>query len=70
MFFRRAQFAPIPPDSNHPGSGGGMPTPPHSTAPARRPGGRLNLLLTDGGWPSERWAESLPRLLEPMGVSS
>ena len=69
MFFRRAQLAPNPPDSNHPGSGGGTParTP---AAHGHRPGGRLNLLLTDGGWPSERWAETLPRLLEPMGVSS
>lgn len=35
------------------------------------PGGRLNLLLSAAGpvaWRDESWAESLPRLLEPMGV--
>lgn len=31
---------------------------------------RLNLLLTDGGWRDESWADRLPRLLEPMGISS
>ncbi len=31
-------------------------------------GGRLNLLLSHGGWRDEPWADSLPRLLEPMGV--
>lgn len=43
--------------------------PPHpdpSAAPENR--GRLNLLLTDGGWREESWADALPRLLEPMGV--
>lgn len=32
------------------------------------PSQRLNLLLTDGGWRDESWADRLPRLLEPMGV--
>ncbi len=30
--------------------------------------GRLNLLLSSGGWRSEPWVESLPALMEPMGV--
>jgi len=29
---------------------------------------RLNLLLSHADWRPETWAESLPRLLEPMGV--
>lgn len=33
-------------------------------------GGRLNLLLSYGGWQRDSWAEALPRLLEPLGVSS
>ncbi len=32
------------------------------------PGGRLNLLLTSGSWRAEPWVESLPALMEPMGV--
>lgn len=47
-------------------------------APGSRPvrpvgEGRLNLLLSAAGpvaWRDEGWAESLPRLLEPMGVRS
>ena len=31
---------------------------------------RLNLLLTDGGWREESWADRLPQLLEPLGVSA
>ncbi|MFG0256416.1 MAG: hypothetical protein ACF8GE_00770 [Phycisphaerales bacterium JB043] len=34
------------------------------------PAARLNLLLTDGGWRDESWADRLPRLLSPMGVDS
>jgi CheY-like chemotaxis protein len=34
------------------------------------PGGRLNLLLSHGGWEQDSWVERLPRLLEPMGVVS
>lgn len=34
------------------------------------PGGRLNLLLSYGGWRPESWVDSLPRLLAPMGVIS
>ncbi|MHC4977161.1 MAG: hypothetical protein ACYTF7_11235 [Planctomycetota bacterium] len=34
------------------------------------PGVRLNLLLTDGGWRDESWADRLPRLLSPMGVEA
>ncbi len=33
-------------------------------------GGRLNLLLTSGGWRSEPWVESLPALMKPMGVQA
>ncbi|MBM4108662.1 MAG: hypothetical protein FJ255_07590 [Phycisphaerae bacterium] len=33
-------------------------------------GGRLNLLLSYAGWHPEPWVDHLPRLLEPMGVSS
>jgi DNA-binding response OmpR family regulator len=36
--------------------------------PAARPGGRLNLLVSYGGWRDESWADMLPRLLDPMGV--
>jgi DNA-binding response OmpR family regulator len=45
---------------HHPDSGNGD--------PAARGGARLNILVTDGGWRDESWAECLPRLLEPMGV--
>lgn len=31
---------------------------------------RLNLLLSYAGWRDQSWADQLPRLLEPMGVSS
>jgi len=48
-----------PPHSGNPHAGNG------SDAGSR---GRLNLLLTDGGWQEESWADRLPRLLEPMGV--
>lgn len=33
-------------------------------------GGRLNLLLTHGGWQTDSWADNLPRLLEPFGVQA
>jgi len=45
----------------------------NSTADAARdehPGGRLRLLLSAGAWDDNRWAEQLPRLLEPLGVES
>lgn len=35
-----------------------------------QPGGRLNLLLSCGGWQQDPWIDRLPRLLEPMGVRS
>lgn len=42
--------------------------------PTNRPtgpgGGRLNLLLTHGGWQTDSWADRLPRLLEPLGVQA
>lgn len=33
-------------------------------------GGRLNLLLSAAPWSTGAWAEHLPRLLEPMGVTA
>ncbi|MFZ4572910.1 MAG: hypothetical protein ACOYN0_00850 [Phycisphaerales bacterium] len=33
-------------------------------------GGRLNLLLSYAGWDQDSWVDRLPRLLEPMGVTS
>lgn len=33
-------------------------------------GGRLNLLLSYADWRSESWADRLPKLLSPMGVST
>lgn len=33
-------------------------------------GGRLNLLLSYAGWHPEPWVDHLPRLLEPLGVTS
>jgi len=32
--------------------------------------GRLNLLLSYGGWEEQNWAVQLPCLLEPMGIAS
>lgn len=34
------------------------------------PGGRLNLLLSWAGWRTDSWADALPPLLEPLGVTS
>lgn len=34
------------------------------------PGGRLNLLLSYGGWRDSSWADRLPVLLEPFGIRS
>ncbi len=31
-------------------------------------GGRLNMMLSYGGWKDESWADRLPRLLAPLGV--
>ncbi len=36
--------------------------------PSGQQGGRLNLLLSYGGWRDESWADLLPRLLAPFGV--
>lgn len=33
-------------------------------------GGRLNLLLSYAGWSRDSWADRLPVMLEPMGVTS
>lgn len=35
-----------------------------------RGGGRLNLLLSWGGWRPDSWADRMACLLEPMGVNS
>lgn len=40
--------------------------PDHAESPSH--GGRLNILLTSGGWRKETWVESLPALMAPMGV--
>ncbi len=56
----RASHADFGPGSGEP-DGGGTPG---------QPGGRLNLLLSYGGWQPESWIDRLPRLLEPMGVAS
>ena len=67
------RFHPMPPDqpNSGPGSGtpSGIPTGAGCGVPGV-PGGRLNLLLSCGGWQPESWADRLPRLLEPMGVVS
>lgn len=44
--------------------------PPLQTGGGGVPGSRLNLLLSYAGWHPEPWVDYLPRLLEPMGVSS
>ncbi len=57
--------------SNPPGSGPGTGAPaPWRTVPRPPAGGRLNLLLSFAGWQTESWADTLPRLLEPMGIFS
>ncbi len=48
-------------------------TPDHSDPTAHVGGGqggdaRLNVLLSYGGWRENSWADSLPRLLTPLGV--
>ena len=53
-----------PSDAN----GGHAPEAGGACAPAD--GGRLNLLLSCGGWQADPWVERLPPLLEPMGVRS
>lgn len=42
----------------------------HTNSHPTPAGGRLNLLLSYGGWRDECWADQLPRLLEPMGVQT
>jgi DNA-binding response OmpR family regulator len=44
--------------------------PPPSVEGGGSASARLNLLLSYAGWQSEPWVDQLPRLLEPMGVSS
>ena len=60
------------PGTPEPAHGGvGQPRAGAASVGAGVPGGRLNLLLSAAGpvaWRDESWAESLPRLLEPMGV--
>ena len=59
------------PDQPQPGSGcaADKPTPTPGPASGKIPG-RLNLLISYAGWHDESWADRLPRLLEPMGISS
>jgi CheY-like chemotaxis protein len=47
------------PDGSNPAAGPAAPSP-----------CRLNLLLSYSGWQVDSWVDRLPRLLEPMGVSS
>jgi ActR/RegA family two-component response regulator len=49
--------------------GGGAAGPDGNGGPGEN-AGRLNLLLSCGGWEADPWIERLPRLLEPMGVRS
>ena len=39
----------------------------HASAPS---GGRLNLLLSYGGWENESWVDRIPALLTPLGVTT
>lgn len=57
------------PDGAPNGSGSTGAGAPNAPMPGQ-PNCRLNLLLTYGGWKTESWADSLPRLLEPMGVQA
>lgn len=43
---------------------------PRSAGPSRGGGGRLNLLLSYGGWRDDSWADRLPQYLEPFGVQA
>ena len=42
----------------------------HAHTQPQGPGGRLNLLLSYGGWREHAAVRQLPRLLEPMGICS
>ncbi|HMN42641.1 MAG TPA: hypothetical protein PKE29_17510 [Phycisphaerales bacterium] len=46
------------------------PSPASPGFPAESSGGRLNLLLSWGGWRPDSWADRMAALLEPMGVTS
>ena len=50
------------------GWSGRAPSPATPNVGASPNDGRLNLLLSYGGWREDSWADRLPRLLEPMGV--
>jgi len=56
---------PAPPAVNPARVGPGEPT-----GGAEGTGGRLNLLLSWGGWRPDSWADRMAALLEPMGVTS
>lgn len=59
----------VPPHfDNHSRNSGGCYTP-GSNQPGGV-GGRLNLLVSCASWRADTWADALPRLLEPMGVSA
>lgn len=62
MWFVRRHHEPAPP----PGPFAGDDVP----GPVGTPANRLNLLLTAPRWRPDTWADRLPSLLEPMGVSA
>ena len=62
---RLAGLGPLPGDSAPTPAGGEA-----GPGAAVGGGGRLNLLLSFGGWQPESWVDRLPRLLEPMGIRS
>jgi len=52
----------------HPGHDDAPASPATPSAGGPGPHKRLNLLLSYAGWDPEPWIDTLPRLLEPMGV--
>lgn len=84
MFSARFKLAPAHPLRCDTGgkagaAGSGAPDPFLPPSPTRhlvdpdlrsRPGGRLNLLLSCATWRDDTWADRLPCLLQPMGVSA
>ena len=59
----------MPPDGGTPCAPAPAPLPTSGPNPSGpHPSGRLNLLLSHAPWHNWAWIDSLPRLLEPMGV--
>lgn len=54
-------------DASMPAPDGPSPT---RESASSEPANRLNLLLSFSGWQRESWADRLPTLLEPMGVTA